>query len=87
MSETTEGLEFVTRYSALGIEEPDVATMCQGQCEGTGWVPIMADEDQEYWIKLWKQAHEAAGEHECDGTHFVKCPDCNGSGKRAAPAL
>jgi DnaJ-class molecular chaperone len=58
-----------------------------GQCEGTGYFP---ENDQS--SLLWQEAH-AKSKHEfkeivdgkvieCDGWHFVKCPDCNGSGRR-----
>ena len=33
-------IEFTDRYTALGIPYPDPETVCRGQCEGTGWVPI-----------------------------------------------
>ena len=33
-------IEFTDRYTALGIPYPDPETVCQGQCEGTGWVPV-----------------------------------------------
>lgn len=36
-------IEFTDRYKALGIPYPDPATMCQGQCEGTGYVPVFSD--------------------------------------------
>ena len=33
-------IEVTDRYKALGIPYPDPETVCQGQCEGTGWVPV-----------------------------------------------
>lgn len=30
---------------------------------------------------LWERAHADAGDHNCDGWHFVACPSCGGSGK------
>jgi len=33
-------VEFTDRYKALGIPYPKKETMCLGQCEGTGLVPI-----------------------------------------------
>lgn len=74
--------EFTDRYEALGIEAPSPEEVCEGQCEGTGTVPIAHDDLNDPWFRLWREAHEAAGEHECDGWHFVRCPDCDGSGKR-----
>ena len=84
-------LEFTDRYKALGIPEPDVETMCLAQCEGTGFVPIYMggekpgpvhpeDEKDPVFIHLWYEA-EAITPAE-DGWHFVKCPDCEGTGKR-----
>jgi heterodisulfide reductase subunit B len=70
-------MEFTDRYKALGIPYPDVETMCLGQCEGTGWFP-----ENDQTSELWIAAHNAEP-HECDGWHFVKCPDCNGTGKKS----
>ena len=33
-------IEITDRYQALGISYPDPETVCQGQCEGTGCVPV-----------------------------------------------
>jgi hypothetical protein len=33
-------VEYTDRYQALGIAEHDIATVCPGDCEGTGMVPI-----------------------------------------------
>lgn len=79
-------IEFSDRYSALGIERPKPETVCKGKCEGTGWVPLMRSylkSSLGQWAELWHVAHHEAGKHDCDGTHFVKCPDCGGTGKRA----
>lgn len=32
--------EVTSRYEALGLPLPNPDTMCSGECEGTGWVPI-----------------------------------------------
>ena len=70
--------EFTDRYKALGIPYPDPATVCVGQCEGTGFYPENDPDDN-----LWIAAHsEKPHAHDCDGWHFVKCPDCGGTGKR-----
>lgn len=79
-------IEFTDRYQALGIPYPDPKTMCKDQCEGTGWVPhckggdLKTDDDKIY-DTLWDEAHKKAGEHDCDGWHFVTCPTCKGTGK------
>ena len=76
--------EITDRYQALGIPYPDPETMCEGQCEGTGWVPVMADELDEPWRTLWLEAEKKAKIK--GGTHFVQCPDCNGTGKKKGEA-
>ena len=73
--------EFTDRYKALGIAYPESETMCLGQCEGMGWVPIAKDDMEEPWHSLWLEAEKKAPAD--DGWHFVKCPDCNGTGKRS----
>ena len=84
------------------MEYPDPATMCQGQCEGTGVFPqynreadaraagqhghasMAADSDMgnPTIAAAWHLTHLEAGPHECDGWHFIQCPDCGGTGKR-----
>lgn len=59
---------FVDRYSAVGIPRPDPKTVCKGKCEGMGVYPDM------------KTAREKG--LSARDTPFVKCPDCNGTGKR-----
>jgi len=59
--------------------KPDPAAFCRGACEGTGLVAIRAQETDPTWKKLWDEAEEA--EHTVDGWHFVKCPECHGTGK------
>ena len=92
-------IEVTDRYQALDIPYPDPETMCEGQCEGTGVVPIYSEdgvfrdqlksakgchvveeiEEDERLHSLWLEAE--AKEPAEDGWHFVKCPDCNGTGK------
>lgn len=78
-------MEFTSRYEALGVPLPDPATMCQGQCESIGFYPQHRDDmsmtpaERAAW-----DAAEAA-EHAEDGWHFIRCAECNGTGKRAAP--
>lgn len=76
-------IEFSDRYTALGIPYPDPKTMCLGQCEGTGFVPIHAREKDPVFVSLWKKAEER--EPTDDGWHFVTCPACEGS--RLRPSL
>lgn len=70
-------MEIKDRY---GGNYPDVDTCCEGQCEGTGVVPIYKNDENDIFRKLWIEAEEK--EHAEDGCHFVKCPDCNGTGKK-----
>lgn len=70
-------LEFTDRYSALGLPQPDANTMCQGDCEGTGYVPIQNGDASPVYQALWDEAE--AKEPTDDGWHFVKCPDCDGT--------
>lgn len=73
-------IEFVDRYSALGMPRPEPGTVCEGDCEGTGYVPISADEPDPVYRKLWQEAEDK--ESADDGWHFVRCPTCGGTGKR-----
>lgn len=77
------GMEFTDRYQALGMPYPDPATMCKGPCEGTGVVPVTADDlSGPRFAALWHEAHAKPHAETCDGWHFVVCPDCAGTGKR-----
>ncbi len=73
-------IECTDRYKATGTPYPDVKTMCEGQCEGMGCVPIDKDDMEEPFHTLWLEAE--AKKPSDDGCHFVKCPDCNGTGKK-----
>lgn len=76
------GFTFTDRYAALGIKCPDPATMCEGDCEGTGWVPVMADDPSPTYRALWMAAEAVHPNEPGYAWHFVKCPTCNGTGKR-----
>ena len=89
-------IEFVNRYDLLEMPQPDIKAMCQGQCEGTGMVPVFrnegkinvegarvpdAENDAEGpWRDLWDEAE--AKSPSGDGWQFVKCPSCRGIRKR-----
>lgn len=70
-------IEFTDRYKATGTPYPNPDTMCLGQCEGMGVVPISEDDIDEPWRALWLAAE--AEKPSDDGYHFVTCPDCNGT--------
>lgn len=69
-----------SRYEALGIPVPDVRTMCTGDCEGTGFVPVRANDKDPVYRALWHLAEQLS--HAEDGWHFVPCPACGGTGQR-----
>jgi len=73
-------IEISDRYSALGIPRPNPKTVCKGNCEGTGWVPIKKDDERAVFRKLWLESEKLKPSD--DDWHFVKCPDCKGTGKR-----
>ena len=74
----SDEMEFTDRYQALGIPYPDPKTMCHGDCEGTGWLPIDRDETDSELQAMWREAE--AIKPTDDGWHFVKCPECGGTG-------
>lgn len=92
MSESA--FQFTDRYQAAGIPYPNSETMCQGPCEGMGVVPCREDDPDPILRARWQDAEHTAtnqldrarafarGEP-YDPTHFVRCPDCNGTGQRA----
>ena len=82
-----ERIEYEDRYTALGIPYPDPETMCKGQCEGTGIVPVDSDETDPDLRDAWNAAHAETCTNgvPCDGWHFVKCPTCGGTGLSTAP--
>jgi hypothetical protein len=88
-------IEFTDRYRALGIPYPSALTVCRGQCEGTGMVPVYMESSREphagecrpveqeedpRLAALWQEA-EAAHPAD-DGWHFVRCPDCAATGRQ-----
>ena len=70
-------MEFTDRYKALGIPYPDPKTMCKGDCEGTGFVPIKSDEADPVYAGLWEAAEAEKATDE--GYHLVTCPRCKGT--------
>ena len=63
-----------------GGKWPDPTSVCKGPCEGTGKVPVHHSDRSEPYHRLWLEAEKKSPSE--DGWHFVKCPDCRGTGKR-----
>jgi hypothetical protein len=90
-------VQFTDRYEALGIPQPNLHTVCRGQCEGTGAIPVFIDtpaatarrgasgvkssDATDPRLVELWQQAEDAAPAD-DGWHFVTCPDCAGTGKR-----
>lgn len=87
-------VEFTDRY---GGRAPSWLRGCHDDCEAMGWVPIAIYDylptaeawearlsDPQFTVQereAWESIHLQAGEHKCDGWHFIKCPSCHGSGR------
>jgi len=72
----TQGYYFIDRY---GGNYPDTSSMCKGDCEGMGVVPVKLDDENEIYNQGWRDAEKEKPSD--DGWHFVKCKDCGGTGK------
>lgn len=85
-------IEPVDRYEGIGY--PDPATVCDGECEGLGVIPVYMragdkriggafpeDETDPDLVAVWEKAENDSPAE--DGWHFVQCPVCKGSGKLA----
>ena len=93
-----ETIEFTDRYKATGTPYPDPETMCEGQCEGMGVVPVYYGKGAVLGMKAEVRPADAVNDEEGpwldlwnaaeakepskDGWHFVVCPACNGTRKR-----
>lgn len=83
-------IEYSDRYS--GMTAPDPSTICKGECEGIGRVPVFMAREIEiapgdcvpetetdfHLVTAWRQAE--AQKHSVDGWQLVVCPTCKGSG-------
>jgi hypothetical protein len=74
--------ELTKRYGGALDDALDPRTMCTGDCEGTGWVPVKADDPDPEYRRLWHVAEQLSKTD--DLYHFVPCPRCHGTGKRTA---
>jgi len=70
-------IEWKDRYNG---RYPDPETVCLGPCDGMGCFPLSRNDRNPQYKKLWEEAEENKPSE--DGWHFVKCPDCKGTGKR-----
>jgi len=66
------GIEFTSRYDVLGPPNG-----CDGDCEGTGWIPVRESDTDPTLAALWQAAHAKPHGEPCDGWHFVPCPKCH----------
>jgi hypothetical protein len=57
MPATPEKFVVTDRYAATGTPYPEAGTVCLGQCEGMGCVPIHRDETEPRFKALWDEAH------------------------------
>lgn len=73
-----EVCEDITSLPEIGSGEP-----CDGECEGTGVVPIFAFDMEEPYRALWLVAQGKAPTD--DGWHLVPCADCAGTGQKQLP--
>lgn len=83
-------IEFTDRY---GGRAPSWLRGCHGPCEAMGYVPVYQiiasdglpldpnNDSDPRLVRQWNAAHAELHEEPCDGWHFVKCPDCGGSGR------
>jgi hypothetical protein len=55
-----EEIIFTDRYQALGIPYPNPKTVCKGDCEGMGIVPVRSNDTDPAYRNLWKEAHKNA---------------------------
>ena len=55
-------MEITHRYEVLEIDYSNEKS-CEGQCGGTGWLPVHRDDDKhkEAWIKAHNEAHSICG--------------------------
>lgn len=60
---------------------PDPETVCDGDCDGMGRVPILAGDPDPFYFNQWRDLD--AVEPSTDGFHFGVCKHCRGTGKRA----
>ena len=75
-----ETIKFTDRYQVASIPYPNSETMCQGHCEGMGVFPVHSGEQDKKLLALWKTAELKSPAN--DGWHFVKCFECNGTGRK-----
>jgi hypothetical protein len=70
-----EGIGFYPVFDNCSLSPVEACHRAVADLAITGVVNTELD------IRLWREAHALAGEHTCDGWHFVKCSECGGTGK------
>lgn len=74
--------EFTDRYQGTGRAYPHGLTVCIGQCEGMGCYPVL-DTDRDNTLHELQEISRIRSERgpEADGYYFIRCDECNGTGK------
>lgn len=66
---------------------PDPRTMCTGDCEGMGIVPVKWDDEDERYREKWREAENENPDRLNPDIkpdyHFVPCNQCEGTGLRS----
>ena len=70
-------IKFTDRYND---RYPDPELMCLGQCDGMGCFPVNKNDKNPDYQRLWDEAEKKKPSD--DGWHIVRCPDCEGTGKK-----
>ena len=83
-------IEFTDRY---GGNPPSWLRGCFSDCEAMGRYPVFNPNHPNNSelsfdgratakeLHEWKILHREAGDHKCDGWHFILCPSCHGTGR------
>lgn len=70
-------------YSNTAEEINEWLKLHHAHCSFKGTlVSILSHWEWWYWRSVFKDIRRNPREWGCDGWHFIKCPDCKGTGKR-----
>jgi hypothetical protein len=70
------GYEFSSRYDVPHVTGPE---RCY-ECDGFGTYPLFGGEGEGRQRRAWEAAEKA--DPSPDGWHFVRCPGCDGPGRK-----